>query len=485
MRVKRDRAAAAVPEWEALRERAAAIKAHTLAHLDEYLEQFERNALAHGAQVHWARTPTSTTGSCSGSCSRRRARVVKSKSMLTEECGPQPYLENGGIEVVDTDLGERIVQLRREPPATSWCRRSTSRSGEIGEIFHEQLGTARGDRRSDHLAAAARSTCARFLAAEAGITGVNFAVAERGALVVCTNEGNADLGMALAPSTSRAWASRSSSRASRTSRCSCGCSRAARRAGDHRYTSHVHGPRVRRELHIVLVDNGRTRAARRRATSAALKCIRCGACMNTCPVYRRAADTATATPWPGRSARCSTPALDLERYAACRSRRRCADRAPAVCPVKIDLDAQLYRWRQRVVEAGHVPATKSVAMKASVRLFDHPRLFRIAGALARRGLRILPATALAPGGAAVGEHARVAGHPGAELSRVVSKESAGRRAMSVEAVSARDAILAAVRAARPPAVGRPEPLWPASRRAERPVARGPRSSPRRRRLARP
>ena len=156
--------------------------------------------------------------------------------------------------------------------------------------------------------------------------------------------------------------------------------------------------------------------------------------MNTCPVYRRSGGHSYGVTVAGPIGSMLTPGLDLERYAslpfACRLCGSCTD----VCPVKIDLDAQLFRWRQRVVEAGHVTAAKSVAMKSSVRLFDHPRLFRVAGALARRGLRILPATARATGGATVGARARAARTAGAELSRVVSRESTPRRAMSAEPV---------------------------------------------------
>ena len=393
VRVKRDRAAAAVPEWEALRARASAIKEHALTHLDEYLVQFEENALANGMQVHWARDAEEHNRIVHGILDRAGAqRLVKSKSMLTEECGLNPYLESRGIEVVDTDLGERIVQLRREGPSHIVLPAIHLKKEEVGDTFHEHLGTPAGLSDPTALAAAAREHLrARFLAADATLTGMNFAVAETGGFVVCTNEGNADLGMALAP----------------IHIASVGIEKIIPRVEDLPvflrllarsgtgqavtvYSSHVHGPRSGQELHVVLVDNGRSKQLAREEFWTSLKCIRCGACMNTCPVYRRSGGHSYGYTVPGPIGSVLTPGLDLERYATLPFASTLCGSCTAVCPVKIDLDAQLFRWRQRVVEAGHVSAAKSAAMKSSVRLFNHPRLFRLAGALARRGLRILP-----------------------------------------------------------------------------------------------
>ena len=394
VRVKRDRAAAAVPEWEALRDRASAIKAHALTHLDEYLVEFETNALRNGMHVHWARDADEHNRIVHEILSRVGARrLVKSKSMLTEECGLNPYLEARGIEVVDTDLGERIVQLRGEGPSHIVLPAIHLRKEEVGDTFHEHLGTPAGLADPTALAAAAREHLrARFLAADATLTGMNFAIAGTGGFVVCTNEGNADLGMSLAP----------------VHIASVGIEKVIPRADDLPvflrllarsatgqavtvYTSHVHGPREGQALHVVLVDNGRTRQLAREEFWTSLKCIRCGACMNTCPIYRRSGGHSYGSTVPGPIGSVLTPGLDLERYASLPFASTLCGSCTAVCPVKIDLDAQLFRWRQRVVEAGHASATKKGAMKASVRVFDHPRLFRVAGALARLGLRILPA----------------------------------------------------------------------------------------------
>lgn len=393
VREKRDRAAALVPDWEALRARASAIKEHALTHLDEYLEQFESNAIANGMQVHWARDAEEhnaiVLGILEGAGARR---MVKSKSMLTEECGLNAYLQARGIEVIDSDLGERIVQLRGEGPSHIVMPAIHLKRAEVGETFHEHLGTPAGLSDPSALAAAARAHLReKFLAADATLTGMNFAIAETGGFVVCTNEGNADLGMALAP----------------VHIASVGIEKVIPRAQDLPvflrllarsatgqaltvYTTHVHAPRAGQELHVVLVDNGRTQQLAREEFWSSLKCIRCGACMNTCPVYRRSGGHSYGSTVPGPIGSVLTPGLDLERYAALPFASTLCGSCTAVCPVKIDLDGQLLAWRQRVTQAGLGPRAKGMAMKASVHVFDRPALFRVVGRVARLGMRIMP-----------------------------------------------------------------------------------------------
>jgi L-lactate dehydrogenase complex protein LldF len=141
----------------------------------------------------------------------------------------------------------------------------------------------------------------------------------------------------------------------------------------------------------VLVDNGRTRQLAREEFWRSLKCIRCGACMNTCPIYRRSGGHSYGSTVPGPIGSILTPGLDLQRFASLPFASTLCGSCTAVCPVKIDIDTQLFRWRQRVVEAGYVPRSKALAMEASVRVFDRPRLFRALGGVARLGLRLLPA----------------------------------------------------------------------------------------------
>ncbi|MCA9067035.1 MAG: lactate utilization protein, partial [Planctomycetaceae bacterium] len=186
VREKRDRMAASVPEWEDLRQHASAIKMHTMSRLPDYLEQFEQNARALGAQVHWAVDGDDHNRIVLEILQKHNVRrIVKSKSMLTEECHLNPFLEQHNIEVVDTDLGERIVQLREEPPSHIVLPAIHIRKEEVGECFHEHLGTEKGASDPAYLTEAARQHLReRFCAADAGITGVNFAIAETGGFVV-------------------------------------------------------------------------------------------------------------------------------------------------------------------------------------------------------------------------------------------------------------------------------------------------------------
>ncbi len=181
MRTKRDRAVEQVPEWEALRALASAIKEHTLSRLDEYLELFEKAAVANGIKVHWARDAAEHNRIVHEILSSRCVtRLVKSKSMLTEECGLNAYLEEHGVDVVDTDLGERIVQLRKEAPSHIVMPASHLTKEEIGETFAEHLGTPVGLSDPTEITGAARIHLReKFLAAHAAMTGVNFALRRR------------------------------------------------------------------------------------------------------------------------------------------------------------------------------------------------------------------------------------------------------------------------------------------------------------------
>jgi L-lactate dehydrogenase complex protein LldF len=394
VRSKRDRMAASLPEWEELREAAAQIKQYTMAHLAELLEEFERNALAAGATVHWARDAAEHNDIVLSIVRRHGVtRLVKSKSMLTEECHLNPFLERHGIDVVDTDLGEWIVQLRREPPSHIVMPAIHTKREEVGELFHQHIGTEQGATDPQYLAEAARQALRRkFLAAEAGLTGVNFAVAETGGLVVCTNEGNADLGITLPP----------------LHIASLGIEKLIPRAADlgvflrllarsatgqpiTTYTTHVHGPRDRAsELHVVLVDNGRSEVLGSEEFRRSLNCIRCGACMNTCPVYRRSGGHSYGHTIPGPIGSVLAPAHDAARHAslpyACSLCGSCDD----VCPVKIDLHQQLYAWRSKLVLKGLLPGSKRWGMKFAGFVLRRRSVYELGGRVARLCLRYMP-----------------------------------------------------------------------------------------------
>jgi L-lactate dehydrogenase complex protein LldF len=348
LRRRRDAAAAEVPDWEALRERAAALKAYALDHLDELLVAFEERAREAGAHVHWAADATALCRIVTELLAARGARrVVKSKSMLTEECGLNPHLEARGIEVVDTDLGERIVQLAGERPSHLIVPAIHKTRREIGALFHRTMGTPEGEEDPERLTRLARADMRRrFLAADAGITGANFAVAETGSLVLVTNEGNADLGTSLPP-------------------LHIAClgiekvipsltdlpvflrllARSATGQPISAYTTLLTGPREGGELHVVLVDDGRSALLADPTHRSALACIRCGACLNTCPVYRRAGGHAYGTVIPGPIGSVLGPALGGPAGAELPHASSLCGSCSAVCPVKIDLHGQLLAWR--------------------------------------------------------------------------------------------------------------------------------------------
>ncbi len=392
-RAKRDRAAHALPEWETLRELASRTKLHTMSRLDEYLERFEANATRLGAQVHWARDAAEHNQIVESIVQRHGAtRIVKSKSMLTEECGLNPHLEALGVEITDTDLGEWIVQLRHEHPSHIVTPAIHIRKEEVGQLFHERLGTAAGATDPNYLAEAARHELRnRFLNAQIGITGVNFAVAETGGFVVCTNEGNADLGVSLP----------------RVHIACMGIEKLIPRAADlgvflrllarsatgqpiTTYTSHFHGPMPGGELHIVLLDNGRTNLLGNTDFRRSLNCIRCGACFNTCPVYRRSGGhsygTTVAGPIGSIINAVHDPAAHKSLPFACSLCGSCTD----VCPVKIDLHQQLFIARRQLAQQGLLPTTKRLGVKLAAFVLNRPWLYAFLGRITRIKMRLLP-----------------------------------------------------------------------------------------------
>lgn len=393
VRQKRDRMARSLPEWEQLRELASQIKAHTLSELPKYLEQFERNATELGAVVHWARDAEEHNEIVHSILRANNVqRVVKSKSMLTEECHLNPHLESQGIEVVDTDLGEWIVQLRQEPPSHIVLPAIHIKKEEVGETFHEHIGTPKGNADPKFLAGAARQELRqRFMGAQAGITGVNFAVAETGGLVVCTNEGNADLGVSLPPIHIACMGmEKIIPRFVDLAVFTRLLARSATGQPITTYTSHFHGPRTGSQMHIVIVDNGRAKLRANSVYQESLQCIRCGACMNTCPVYRRSGGHSYSNTVPGPIGSVLAPATDAHKHHslpyACTLCGSCTD----VCPVKIPLHHQLLAWRGELAERKLIPFGKRMSMKIARTVLGKTWLYRTSGWLARIALRILP-----------------------------------------------------------------------------------------------
>lgn len=393
VRQKRDKAAYAVPEFQELRNLASAIKDHTLSRLDFYLEQFEAAALANGVRVHWAADAAEHNAIVLDIIRARGAsRVVKSKSMLTEECHLNPFLIQHGIEVIDTDLGERIIQLRDEPPSHLVLPAIHLKKEDVGETFFKHLGTAEGLTDPQQLTEAARQHLrAKFLAGEVALTGVNFAIAETGSVVVCTNEGNADLGVNLAPvHIASMGIEKLLPRLQDMGVFTRLLARSATGQPVTTYTAHYTRPAAGKEMHVIIVDNGRTQQLGRPDFRASLKCIRCGACMNTCPVYRRSGGHSYDFTVPGPIGSILSPNIDLRKHSTLPFASTLCGSCTDVCPVKIDIHTQLYKWRQIVAEANGLPAAKKWGLKFMGRLLASPAAFKLSGQLARRGLRLLP-----------------------------------------------------------------------------------------------
>lgn len=393
VRQKRDMAAQLIPEWEQLRELASQIKLNVLSELDEYLVQFEDNAQRNGVKVHWAADAAEHNEIVLSILrDHQYTKMVKSKSMLTEECHLNPFLEANGIEVIDTDLGERIVQLEENTPSHIVMPAIHMKKEEIGELFHEKIGTEAGNADPQYLTEAARGHLREyFLKAEAALTGVNFAIANTGGVVVCTNEGNADMGVHLAKVQIHSMGmEKIIPRVEDLGVFTRLLARSATGQPITVYTSHYHRPRPGGEMHIIIVDNGRSKQLGRKDFRKSLACIRCGACMNTCPIYRRSGGHSYGYTVPGPIGSILTPGIDLKKHkdlpfasTLCGS---CAD----VCPVKIDIHHQLYKWRQVITAEKAQPAIKGFIMNMTALLFRYPWLFRTAGKLGRIALKVTP-----------------------------------------------------------------------------------------------
>ena len=348
VRQKRDKAAAEVEDWEILRNLASSIKEQTLAALDNHLLEFERNAKANGIKIHWAADAQEHNKIVHGILQQKDAfQLVKSKSMLTEECGLNPFLEQHGIEVIDSDLGERIVQWMDQPPSHIVMPAIHLKKKEIGDVFAEKLNIPKTDEADVLTESARRHLREFFLHSKVALTGVNFAIAESGAFVVCTNEGNADMGVHLADTHIASMGIEKI--IPKTEHLGVFLRLLARSATGQpitAYTSHFKKPEKGKEIHLIIVDNGRSGILGKTDFWKALKCIRCGACMNTCPVFRKKGGHSYNSTIPGPIGAILAPHYDSEKYGNLPFESSLCGSCSAVCPVKIDIDKQLYAWRQ-------------------------------------------------------------------------------------------------------------------------------------------
>ncbi|MGV9237370.1 LutB/LldF family L-lactate oxidation iron-sulfur protein [Streptomyces nigra] len=426
IRAKRAKAVAEVSDWAALREAGKRIKDRTLRHLDRYLEQLEASVTAAGGTVHWAADADEANRIVADLVKATgESEVVKVKSMATQEIGLNEALEAEGIRAYETDLAELIVQLGRDRPSHILVPAIHRNRGEIRDIFRREMGAwgrPAPDGLSDtpaELAEAARLHLReKFLRAKVGISGANFMVAETGTLVVVESEGNGRMCLTL-PETLISvvgiekivptW--RDLEVFLQTLPRSSTAERMNPYTSMWTGTTDGDGPRA---FHLVLLDNGRTDTLADEVGRQALRCIRCSACLNVCPVYERAGGHAYGSVYPGPIGAILSPQLrgtGSEIDASLPYASSLCGACYEVCPVAIDIPEVLVHLRERVVEGGQVTsrgdkvllkpakghAAERAAMRAARWAFSRPGALRAGQRLASRTRRLHPRTLPGPG----------------------------------------------------------------------------------------
>jgi L-lactate dehydrogenase complex protein LldF len=395
---KRAKAAAALPEFEQLREAARAVKDHALDHLDLYLEAYEARVTAAGGHVHFAETAVDARNLILDICRRVGARsVTKGKSMISEEIELNEHLEANGIRAVETDLGEYIVQLRGEVPIHIIAPAVHVNQDQVEADFrrvHTHLPPDRDLTEPTSLLAEARGVLRdRFLAADVGVTGANFLVAETGTSVIVTNEGNGDLTQIL-PRIHIVIASieKIVPTLEDVSTILRLLARSATGQDMSVYTTFSTGPRRPgdpdgpEEYHVVILDNGRT-AMLGTEYQEMLRCIRCGACMNHCPVYHAVGGHAYGATYPGPMGAVLDPAIfGLERTRHLPNASTFCGRCESVCPMMIPLPKLMRHWREKEFERALSPATQRWGLRLWAFFATRPALYRLATRLAMGAL---------------------------------------------------------------------------------------------------
>ncbi len=400
----RGRATAALPEFDELCDAAREIKDHTLANLDFYLESFERKVVEQGGTVHWCPTPEAARQAVLGICRLVGATTVtKGKTMVGEEIAINDFLEANGVTPVETDLGEYIIQLRGEPPSHIIAPAIHVNRQQVADAFrehHRDLDPKRPlDDAAALLAEARRMLRDRFLAADVGITGANFLVAETGSSVIVTNEGNGDLTQTL-PRVHIVLATLE--KVVPTLEDATTILRVLARSATGQefsvYTTFSTGPRRAddadgpEQYHVVLLDNGRSTLVGSELQDV-LRCIRCGACLNHCPVYGAVGGHAYGWVYSGPIGAVLTPALiGLDKARHLPNASSFCGRCEAVCPMRIPLPKLMRRLREREFRERLGPALPRLALGAWAFVAGRPRLYRLGArlviaALARWGRR--------------------------------------------------------------------------------------------------
>ncbi|HEV3041838.1 MAG TPA: LutB/LldF family L-lactate oxidation iron-sulfur protein [Candidatus Angelobacter sp.] len=387
-----------IVDWEAARQRCQAIKREAINHLDRYLLQFEAKVIACGGHVFWAADgPEACAYIKNLAISRKVRTVVKSKSMVTEEIQLAPVLEEAGITVWETDLGEYIVQLRNEPPYHIVTPAMHLNRRQISELFKDKLGEeVQGDDPAELVALARRTLRKPFFSAEMGISGANFLVADAGVIAISTNEGNGRLCTSVPrihvavtgiekiiprlEDLAVLWPVLA------TSGTGQGITTYSTLIGGPRRPGEADGPE---EFHVVLVDNGRSKLLADPEQREVLHCIRCGACLNICPVFRNVGGHTYGTTYPGPIGSVLTPHLRGREFEHLSYASSLCGACTSVCPVKINLHHHLLHNRRNTAAAGDTKWTERVMFRFWRTAMLHPRIYALGGWLGRSALRML------------------------------------------------------------------------------------------------
>ncbi|MFW3617054.1 LutB/LldF family L-lactate oxidation iron-sulfur protein [Billgrantia antri] len=397
-------------DWdlETLRELGANIRLRALAELPDLLERLEANCRANGIQVHWAESGDEACRIIREICERHEAKsVIKGKSMVSEEMHLNAHLEEAGIEALESDLGEYLVQLNEQTPSHIIMPAIHLNTDEISDIMHTRTGTER-TRDVDYMTAAARAQLReRFMAADVGVSGVNFAVAETGTLCLVENEGNGRMTTAVPPvhiavtgiekvvehlrDVPPLYALLTRSATGQHVTTYFNMISSPRKPGEH------DGPE---EVHLVLVDSGRSNIYQDDELLDTLRCIRCGACMNHCPVYTRVGGHTYGTTYPGPIGSILMPhMMGLESTKDLPTASSLCGACGEVCPVKIPIPDLLVRLRREAVGEGrgNVPGAgvkrtkkEAAAWKGFQWLATHPSVWRSSTAMAGKLRALMP-----------------------------------------------------------------------------------------------
>jgi len=387
-------AAEVLPDYQELRSQANAIKKHSIENLDHYLEEFERNVTARGGKVVYCKDGTEVSDFVLTLAKERGARlIVKSKSMTTEEVDLNERLEHHGLESVETDLGEYILQLAHERPYHIVAPALHKTRYDVAEIFSQSLHVPNETVIENQTMLARRVLREKFLAADIGISGANFLVADSGAVVLIENEGNARL-TTSAPKIHIAIAGieKVIPRAQDLATFLKLLARSATGQLLSVYTSFLSGPRREGEIdgpdefYVVLLDNGRTRLLPDKEKRQTLYCIRCGACLNTCPVYRKIGGHSFPWVYSGPIGAILTPQfMGVQHEPGLPFASSLCGACGEVCPVKIDIPKVLLDLRNEVQKAQtreKLNRWEKLAFRAFAWLMTHPRVYELAGRMA-------------------------------------------------------------------------------------------------------